>query len=229
MITAIILAAGQSRRMGQPKMLLPWGETTVLGQIIATFQAAEVDDILVVTGGNKERIEAIVGDSVRTVFNSEHEQGGMLSSIQCGLAGILRPPPALHATSPREASRRDKSASTHGHERSFGGGFGGGREGAAALIALDDQPQVRERSVRLVMEAYRRSGASIVVPSFQMRRGHPWLVARPLWDEILEMRSPESPRDFLNRHAEEIHYVAVEDDSILQDLDTPDDYLKSRP
>ena len=34
MITAIILAAGRSRRMGQPKMLLPWGETTVLGHVI---------------------------------------------------------------------------------------------------------------------------------------------------------------------------------------------------
>ncbi|NOY98656.1 MAG: NTP transferase domain-containing protein, partial [Chloroflexi bacterium] len=33
-ITAIVLAAGQSRRMGQPKMLLPWGRTTVLGHVV---------------------------------------------------------------------------------------------------------------------------------------------------------------------------------------------------
>ena len=37
-ITAILLAAGESRRMGQPKLLLPWGETTVLGQVVAYFQ-----------------------------------------------------------------------------------------------------------------------------------------------------------------------------------------------
>jgi CTP:molybdopterin cytidylyltransferase MocA len=37
MITALILAAGQSKRMGQPKMLLPWGEMTVLETVIATF------------------------------------------------------------------------------------------------------------------------------------------------------------------------------------------------
>ena len=62
-----------------------------------------------------------------------------------------------------------------------------------------------------------------------MRRGHPWLVASPLWEEILAMRAPESPRDFLNRHAAEIEYVNLNDPSILADLDTPDDYLKSRP
>ena len=38
-ITAILLAAGESRRMGQPKMLLPWGETSVLGQVVSIFSA----------------------------------------------------------------------------------------------------------------------------------------------------------------------------------------------
>ena len=60
MITAIILAAGQSKRMGQPKMLLPWGETTVLGQVIETVQSAGVGNILVVTGGAREQVEEIV-------------------------------------------------------------------------------------------------------------------------------------------------------------------------
>jgi molybdenum cofactor cytidylyltransferase len=99
----------------------------------------------------------------------------------------------------------------------------------AALIGLGDQPQVQERSVRLVCEAYRENKPQIVVPSFQMRRGHPWLVARPLWDELLQLKPQESPRDFLNRHAGEIHYVEVDTSSILADLDTPEDYQKSHP
>lgn len=192
MITALILAAGQSKRMGQPKMLLPWGETTVLEKIIATFRAAGIEDILVVTGGDRERVEALVGESARTVFNPDYAEGEMLSSVQAGLAG-LRPVTE------------------------------------AALIGLGDQPQVREGSVRAVVEEYRKSGASLVVPSFQMRRGHPWLVARPYWDEILAMRPPASLRDFLNHHAEKIRYVEIDNSSILQDLDTPEDYLKSRP
>ena len=36
-ISAILLAAGESRRMGQPKLILPWGDTTVLGQVVETF------------------------------------------------------------------------------------------------------------------------------------------------------------------------------------------------
>ena len=192
MISAIILAAGQSKRMGQPKMLLPWGNTTVLEKVIATFKAADVEDILVVIGGDRDAVESLVGGSAQIIFNPNYAKGEMLSSVQVGLVG-LKP----------------------------------GAE--AALIGLGDQPQVRERSVRSVLKAYRNSGASLVVPSFQMRRGHPWLVARVHWDEILEMRSPASLRDFLNRHADEIHYVELHHESVLQDLDTPGDYLKSKP
>jgi len=192
MITAIILAAGQSIRMGQPKMLLPWGNTTILETVITTYKAAGIDDILVVTGGAREQVETLIGNLAKTVFNPNYAKGEMLSSVQAGLT-TLKP------------------------------------EVEAVLIGLGDQPQVQERSVQLVVEAYQESGASIGVPSFQMRRGHPWLVARQHWDEIQRMHSPDSLRDFLNRHADEIHYVAVENDSILQDLDTPEDYLKSKP
>ena len=192
MITAIILAAGQSKRMGQPKMLLPWGETTVLEKVIVTFETAGVDDLLVVTGGNREHVETLVGEFARCIFNPKYAEGEMLSSVQAGLAGLK---PGVEAV----------------------------------LIGLGDQPQIQERSVQLIIDEYRKSRASIVVPSYQMRRGHPWLVTRTHWDEILSMKSPASLRDFLRNHADEIHYVKLNNDSILQDLDTPEDYLKSKP
>jgi molybdenum cofactor cytidylyltransferase len=59
-ISAILLAAGQSKRMGRPKMLLPWGNTTVLGKVIETIRNAGIDDILVVTGGAKNEVEKLV-------------------------------------------------------------------------------------------------------------------------------------------------------------------------
>jgi molybdenum cofactor cytidylyltransferase len=99
----------------------------------------------------------------------------------------------------------------------------------AALIGLGDQPQAQERSVRLICEEYEDSQSRLIVPSFQMRRGHPWLVARQLWNVILEVKPPESLRDCRNRHADEIHYVSVDTPSVLADLDTPEDYQKSRP
>jgi molybdenum cofactor cytidylyltransferase len=191
-VTAIILAAGQSRRMGQPKMLLPWGGTTVLGKVIETLKTAGMEDLLVVTGGDREQVEAIVQGSARVVFNAEYASLEMLSSIQYGL-GAIKP------------------------------------KAQAALICLGDQPQIQVRSVQVILQEHENTGASLIVPSYQMKRGHPWLAAKEWWDEILEMKPSESPREFLNRHAKEIIYIDVDTPSILADLDTPEDYLKSHP
>lgn len=86
MITAIILAAGESKRMGEPKMLMPWGKSTVLQTVISTFQASGIKDILVVTGGARQQIEGLIGKTVQTVFNEEYKNGEMLSSIQLGVS-----------------------------------------------------------------------------------------------------------------------------------------------
>jgi molybdenum cofactor cytidylyltransferase len=193
MISAIILAAGQSKRMGQPKMLLPWGKTTVIEHVIMTFLRAGIEDVIVVTGGAREQIEKAISQyPIRKIHNNDYAAGEMLSSIQCALRAM-----------PGQAQ--------------------------AALIGLGDQPQVEEKNVRLICEEFRDSQSGLVVPSFRMRRGHPWLVTRPLWDEILELKPPESPRDFLNRHADDIHYVNVDTQTVLADLDTPEDYQKTRP
>jgi molybdenum cofactor cytidylyltransferase len=54
-------------------------------------------------------------------------------------------------------------------------------------------------------------------------------VERALWQELLALKYPQSPRDFLNFHAEQIDYVDVDTPTILADLDTPEDYQKSHP
>ena len=99
----------------------------------------------------------------------------------------------------------------------------------AALIVLGDQPQIREETVRRVEQAYRQSAPRLVVPSHRMRRGHPWLVDRQLWPELLKMTANETSREFLSLHDGEIKYVDIDSDTIHEDVDTPNDYLKSRP
>ena len=193
MISAIILAAGESKRMGQPKMMLKWGKTTVLEHVISVFANAGIENIIVVTGSTREQVEGVVAVAqanhpVRCVYNERFVEGEMLSSIQCGLRALTPKPED------------------------------------AALIALGDQPQVREGSVRRVCKTFEETGSPLVVPSYHMRRGHPWLVARSLWDAILALRNPQTPRDFLNSHADEIKYVEVDDEGILADLDTPEQY-----
>ena len=193
MISVIILAAGQSKRMGQQKMLLPWGRLTVIEHVVVTFLNAGIEDILVVTGGARERVEkAIDRYPVRKIHNMEYKNGEMLSSLQYGLRKV----------------REDVQAT---------------------LIGLGDQPQIQEESIRLICELYRKNKSELIVPSFRMKRGHPWLVARPLWNAILELKPPQTPRDFLNQYADKIQYVNVETPTILADLDTPEDYRNSRP
>ena len=214
-VAAIILAAGESRRMGRPKPLLPWGKTTVLGQVVSVFAAAGIEEIVVVTGGARAQVEGLVTElarefPVRAAHNPNYANGGMLSSIQRGLQDLPQPPPSLRDTSPK----------------SFG--FGGGWERVSALIALGDQPQVREETVRRICAAYRQNTSPLVVPSFNQRRGHPWLVDRGLWPEILALPPATTPQQFLRAHAGQVEYVPA-DESILQDLDTPEDYQRHRP
>jgi molybdenum cofactor cytidylyltransferase len=86
MIVAIVPAAGQSRRMGTPKQLLPYGSTTVIGHIVDQLLASAVDQVCVVVGHEAERITAALRNKpVHLVFNPDYQQGEMLSSIRCGL------------------------------------------------------------------------------------------------------------------------------------------------
>jgi len=55
-IGAVVLAAGLSQRMGRPKMILPWGDTTVIRQVVSVLLTAKVDDIVVVTGGARDDV-----------------------------------------------------------------------------------------------------------------------------------------------------------------------------
>ena len=96
----------------------------------------------------------------------------------------------------------------------------------AALVVLGDQPQIEQTVVRSVLTAFESKIQPLVVPSFQSRRGHPWLVGRSLWDGLLGLQPPATMRQFLDRYASEIHYVNVNTHSILQDLDTPEDYQR---
>jgi molybdenum cofactor cytidylyltransferase len=193
MIAAIVLAAGLSRRMGRPKLSLPWRDTTVIGQVVSVLSAAGVAEILVVTGGARQEIEtALRGTPARLAFNPRFEASEMVDSLQVGLAQLSQP---IEAT----------------------------------LVALGDQPQIQLPVVQAVLQAHAEHPSALIVPSYQMKRGHPWLVARAFWSELSQIRPPETLRDFLGRHAGDIFYLPVATDTILRDLDTPDDYAREKP
>ena len=193
MISAIVLAAGRSLRMGQPKMMLPWGKTTVIGKVITTLLEAGLDDLHLVVGGNQEeQNEALQRFQVQVVFNPDYANGEMISSVQVGIRCLLG-------------------------------------KSEAALIVLGDQPQIEVSVVQTITDFYITDRSKIIVPSYQMHRGHPCLIDKSLWGELLDLKPPHTLRDYLNQYQDDIFYVNVETPSVIQDLDSPDDYKKFHP
>ena len=81
---AIILAAGSSRRMGTQKMLLPYGNSTMLGSVIQNVLSSSVDSIHVVLGADHIKIQDHIKSlPVEFCYNEDH-LSGMLSSVICG-------------------------------------------------------------------------------------------------------------------------------------------------
>lgn len=85
---AILLAAGQSRRMGKPKMLLPWHGRPLIVAQAETFLEAGVDDVVIVTGAYRQSLdEALAALPVRRVFNPRFTLD-MATSIRAGTAAL---------------------------------------------------------------------------------------------------------------------------------------------
>jgi len=88
MISAVVLAAGESRRMGEPKLLLPFGRSTVIGTVLDHVLESEVDRILVVLGAEEAKIREAVGERPVTMVTNIGYREGMLSSIQAGFRAL---------------------------------------------------------------------------------------------------------------------------------------------
>lgn len=99
---------------------------------------------------------------------------------------------------------------------------------AAALIVLGDQPRIQPKVIYEVMKAYAEGKGDLIIPSYRMQRGHPILIGRKYWSEFLELRNYQSPREVVNAHADDITYIKVNTDSVLRDVDTPEDYEAER-
>ena len=83
MISAIVLAAGKSERMGRPKALLPLRGKTFLENILEAISHTSIEDTIVVVGHHREEIEKSVA-LPSVVFNPDYEQG-MITSFQTGI------------------------------------------------------------------------------------------------------------------------------------------------
>ena len=90
MISAILLAAGEAKRMGKLKQLMPFGQSTIVEQAIDNLLGSAVDEVIVVLGYRAEEIsKTIATKSVKIIVNPNYSQG-MSTSIIAGLNLIAR-------------------------------------------------------------------------------------------------------------------------------------------
>lgn len=90
MIAALILAAGPSSRLGRPKQVEPWGDTTLLGRVVKEMAETPVDEVWVVLGANMDAVlEAVDLSDFGLVENPEWSEG-IASSLRVGLDAINR-------------------------------------------------------------------------------------------------------------------------------------------
>lgn len=94
------------------------------------------------------------------------------------------------------------------------------------VIALGDQPSLRPGTVSALLAAAREAPGSIVVPSYAGRRGHPLVIHGSYRGEIAGLDPGVGLRELLQRHPEAVRHLVLPDESVLHDMDTPEDYRR---
>jgi len=195
-IAGILLAAGESTRMGRLKALLPWRGATLLQSQLAALETAAVSPLIVVLGHRAHELRELVplpprrerrGEgSLRVVVNERYAEGKS-TSIVAGVGAL-----------PADAE--------------------------AALIVAVDQP-TEAAILQTLMEAYEAGRPRILLPSVQHRRGHPTLFDRALFPELQAITEErEGLREVMTRHEAEIRYVDVETELVRVNVNSPEEY-----
>jgi molybdenum cofactor cytidylyltransferase len=188
-IHGVVLAAGESARMGQPKALLTVGPETFLQRAVRTLQVAGCSRVYVVAGPDAAWADtAVAALDIELVVNPVpgSEQIDSLRLVLERLPGDV----------------------------------------SAVVVLPVDLPLVAADTVRLLIETYRGAPAPLVLPFHGDVAGHPVVLGRALFAEILETELDEGIRSLILSHARELREVKVFDPGILIDIDTPDDYRR---
>lgn len=193
----VILAAGESSRMGTEKALLPW-PPQVAGQPPSkdTFLSAAIqsllstDFVVIVAGKNQAALAPVAYSNGASVVINPDPDRGQFSSLQVGLHEVLNR----------------------------------GRD--AAMITLVDRPPVSRATIQVLRDAFGSAPQNIwaVVPECSGRHGHPFLAGRELIEAFLQAPPTASARDIEHRHQDHIRYVAVNDPFAVVNVNTPEDY-----
>jgi molybdenum cofactor cytidylyltransferase len=197
-LCGVILAAGESSRMGAEKSLLPWPPVAA-GQIPdGTFLSAAIrslipytDMVLVVVGENELNVAPIVYANGADLVRNPDPARGQFSSLQVGLHEVLNR----------------------------------GRD--AAMLTLVDRPPVRASTIENLRERFETAALRwkwAVVPEYQGKHGHPILLGRELLESFLRAPLTSNAREVEHAHQDHIEYIPVDDPLVTANINTPEEY-----
>jgi molybdenum cofactor cytidylyltransferase len=198
---AVIPAAGRSQRMGRPKLLLPWGERTVIEQVIDTWRASRVDRIVMVAHPQDDMLAELGRQRGAIVVQPDVPPDEMKTSVRIAMARIAE-----------EYAPQDEDA---------------------WLLAPADMPTLSSDTIDRLIDAHRASLSvpgvaqpTIWAPVAGERRGHPVLFPWSLAEDVERLGADEGLNALLRRYP--VRTVEADAASILEDLDTPQDYQRLR-
>lgn len=96
-VAILLLAAGASRRMGQPKQLLIFDEKTLLEKMAGAALSTGCRPVLIVLGAFFEKIQAEIGHLPVTILKNENWESGMGSTVACGMDFLIKNHPETQA------------------------------------------------------------------------------------------------------------------------------------
>lgn len=204
MIYGILLAAGSSTRMGQPKQLLDWYGQPLVCYVARQALESALDGLVVVVG----HAAVAVGQALHTsrlerthaarlhVVEHPRYAAGQAGSLCMGLAAL---PPTVEA----------------------------------AMVLLVDQPLITSAFIDHLIAVYRQEQQRVppaipdlraVVPCYQGRRGNPVLLVQKLFPQLHALAGDSGARGVLQAHAHQVYWLDVADEAVVVDIDTMDQY-----
>jgi molybdenum cofactor cytidylyltransferase len=240
---AVILAAGRSRRMGRPKMLLPWGETTVLGHLIRQWGEMAATQITVVCAADDEALQNEFGRHAATAWSRAAEPERGLSSPQqftnvehrsdlCSALSDLAAdkkvrvprnpfPPTVRIANPNPDAGMFSSIQCAAHWTGWDQNL------THWAVVLGDQPHLGAPLLQTLLDFARANPDRICLPSQAGHRRHPVFLPKRFWTELGDSTAPDF-RAFLDIHADQTVTCLMSDPALGLDMDRPEDYEAAR-
>ncbi|MGB6384649.1 MAG: nucleotidyltransferase family protein [Terriglobales bacterium] len=191
----VILAAGESSRMGRDKALLPWPLDSPLG---GTFLSAAiklffpyVDVVLVVVGKNQSALSPVVYANGASLVVNPDPGRGQFSSLQAGL---------------QEVRNRGRDAAM------------------LTLVDRPPVQAATIETLQEAFERAIAKRKLAVIPEYEGKHGHPILIANEMLEAFLEAPETSNARDVESAHQSQIEYIPVDDPLVAVNVNTPEQY-----